>query len=65
MNKAEIIMCEVEKLPEPLLDERLDFVHFSKGKTISAKIAASFASESSLKKDWLRPEEDEAGQNLD
>ena len=65
MNKTEIIKSEVEKLPEPLLDELLDFVHFLKGKTISNKIAMAFASESSLKKDWLRPEEDEAWQNLD
>jgi hypothetical protein len=65
MNKVEIIKSEVEKFPEPLLDEVLDFVHFFKSKTISTKIATAFASESSLKKDWLRPEEDEAWQNLD
>jgi hypothetical protein len=64
MNKVEIIKSEVEKFPEPLLDEVLDFVHFLKGKIISGKIATAFASESSLKKDWLRPEEDEAWQNL-
>ncbi|MDP2044834.1 MAG: DUF2281 domain-containing protein [Deltaproteobacteria bacterium] len=65
MNKVEIIKSEVEKFPEPLLDEVLDFVHFLKGKTISTQMGTSFASESSLKKDWLRPEEDEAWQNLD
>ena len=65
MNKVEIIKSEVEKLPEPLLDEVLDFVHFLKGKIISGNMATAFASESSLKKDWLRPEEDEAWQNLD
>ena len=65
MNKVEIIKSEVEKLPEPLLDEVLDFVHFLKGKIISTQMATAFASESSLKKDWLRPEEDEAWQNLD
>lgn len=64
MNKVEIIKSEVEKLPEPLLDDWLDFVHFLKGKIISGKMATAFASESSLKKDWLRPEEDEAWQNL-
>ena len=64
MNKVEIIKSEVEKFPEPLLDEVLDFVHFLKGKIISGKMATAFASESSLKKDWLRPEEDEAWQNL-
>ena len=64
MNKVEIIKSEVEKFPEPFLDEVLDFVHFLKGKIISGKMATAFASESSLKKDWLRPEEDEAWQNL-
>ena len=64
MNKVEIIKREVEKLSEPLLDEVLDFVHFLKGKTISTKMATAFASESALKKDWLRLEEDEAWQNL-
>jgi hypothetical protein len=64
MNKIELIKSEVEKFPEPFLDEVLDFVHFLKGKIISGKTATAFASESSLKKDWLRPEEDEAWQNL-
>jgi hypothetical protein len=64
INKVEIIKSEVEKFPEPLLDEVLDFVNFLKGKIISTQIAMAFARESSLKKDWLRPEEDEAWQNL-
>jgi hypothetical protein len=64
MNKVEIIRKEVEKFPEPLLDEVLDFVHFLKGKMITDKLTTAFASESSLAKDWLRPEEDEAWQNL-
>jgi hypothetical protein len=64
MNKIEIIKNEVEKFPEPFLDEVLDFVHFLKNKMISDKLATAFASESSLKKDWLRPKEDEAWQNL-
>jgi hypothetical protein len=61
---VELIRSEVEKFPEPLLDEVLDFVHFLKGKILSGKMATAFASESSLKKDWLGPEEDEAWQNL-
>lgn len=64
MNKVEIIKSEVEKFPEPLLDEVLDFVHFLKSKIIYDKLGTALASESSLKKDWLRPEEDEAWQNL-
>ena len=64
MNKVELIKSEVEKFPEPLLDEVLDLVHFLKGKIISGNMATALASESSLKKDWLRPEEDKAWQNL-
>jgi hypothetical protein len=43
MNKIEIIKREVEKFPEPLLDEVLDFVHFLKGKIISENMATAFA----------------------
>jgi hypothetical protein len=64
MNKVEIIKSEVEKFPEPLLDEGLNFVHFLKGKIISGNMVTAFASESSFNKDWVRPEEDEAWQNL-
>jgi len=64
MDKIEIIKSEVEKFPEPYLDEVLDFVQFLKNKMISGKWATALASEPSLKKDWLRPEEDEAWQNL-
>ena len=54
----------LDEFPEPLLDEVLDFVHFLKGKIISGNMVTAFASESSLTKNWLRPEEDEAWQNL-
>jgi hypothetical protein len=64
MNKIESIMREVEKLPEPFLDEVLDFVQFLKKKLITEGLETAIASESSLKKDWLRAEEDEAWQNL-
>ena len=63
MRKIEIILNEMEEFPEPLLDEVLDFVNFLKSKMISSRDTA-LASESSLKKDWLRPEEDDAWQNL-
>ena len=40
------------------------FIQFLKTKIIKEKLDISIASESSLKKDWLRPEEDEAWQSL-
>ncbi|KRT65482.1 MAG: Uncharacterized protein XU11_C0026G0044, partial [Candidatus Dadabacteria bacterium CSP1-2] len=32
MNKKELILNEIEKVPEPLLEEILDFVRFLKTK---------------------------------
>jgi hypothetical protein len=64
MKKIEAIIREVEKLPEPLVDEVWDFVQFLRNKMISGKLDTAIASESSLRKDWLRPEEYEAWQDL-
>ncbi len=64
MSKKELLISEIEQVPEPFLDELLDFVHFLKTKIIKEKLNITIASESSLKKDWLRPEEDEAWQSL-
>jgi hypothetical protein len=64
MSKKEILIQEIEQVPEIYLDEVLDFVHFLKSKIIREKLDTSIASESSLRKDWLLPEEDEAWQSL-
>jgi hypothetical protein len=64
MNKKALIANEIEKIPEPFLDEVLDFIQFLKTKAIKEKLYTAMASESSLRKDWLRPEEDEAWQSL-
>lgn len=64
MSVREIIINEIEQVPEPFLNEVLDFVYFLKTKIIREGIAAAVASEASLGKDWLRREEDEAWQNL-
>ena len=64
MSKKEILISEIEQVPESYLDEVLDFVHFLKAKIIKEKIDTAIASESSLRKDWLLPEEDEAWQGL-
>ncbi|MEH2386912.1 MAG: DUF2281 domain-containing protein [Nostoc sp.] len=64
MLKEKIIQ-ELEKLPEPLLQEILDFVQFLQAKSQKDKILEiTMMSESSLQKDWLRPEEDAAWQDL-
>ncbi len=64
LNKRELLLAEVQHVPEPLLDELLDFVLFLKTKSIKERAGLALASESSLKKDWLRPEEDEAWKDL-
>lgn len=64
MSKKESLISEIEQVPEPYLDEILDFVHFVKTKIIRERLDTAIASESSLKKDWLGPEEDEAWQGL-
>ena len=64
MSKKELLLSEIEQVPEPFLDELLDFVHFLKTKKTNDHMDIAVASESSLKKDWLKPEEDEAWQDL-
>ncbi len=62
--KKELILREMEQVPEPLLNEILDFIHFLKTKSLNEKLETTIASESSLRKDWLREEEDKAWQDL-
>ena len=64
MGKKELLISEIEKVPEHFLDELLDFVFYLKTKVIKERLDTAVASESSLIKDWLKPEEDEAWQNL-
>jgi hypothetical protein len=64
MSTKELLIDEIEGVPEPLLAEVLDFVHFLKAKIVQEKLDIAIMSESSLGKDWLKPEEDEAWQNL-
>ncbi|MEC4686194.1 MAG: DUF2281 domain-containing protein [Nitrospirota bacterium] len=64
MSKKDLLLNEIEQVPEPLLDEILDFIHFLKTKIVRERLDTAIASESSLRKDWMRPEEDEAWQDL-
>ena len=64
MTTKELILSEIKKIPEPLLEEVLDFIRFLETKVLEQKMETAIASESSLKRDWLRPEEDEAWRNL-
>jgi len=64
METKETIFKEIESLPKPLIPEVLNFVRFLKSKNIKEQLSTPILSETSLKKDWSRPEEDEAWQNL-
>ena len=64
ISKKDQIIEELDKFPEKLLDEIFDYVEYLKGKLIKENMETAIMSESSLKKDWSRPEEDEAWQNL-
>lgn len=64
VTKRELILREMEKVPDNLFEEILDFIHFLKTKSLKEKLETAIASESSLKKDWLRPEEDAAWRDL-
>ena len=64
MKNKKVVIQEIEGLPEPLLREVLDFVRFLKTKAVQEKLDTAFLSETTLGKDWLRPEEDEAWRNL-
>ncbi|MEW6701981.1 MAG: DUF2281 domain-containing protein [Bacteroidota bacterium] len=64
MSKKEIVLYEIEHIPETFLDEVLDFILFLKTKTTSENMETLITSESSLKKDWLSTEEDAAWQSL-
>jgi hypothetical protein len=64
MSKKELLLQELEQIPEPLLDEVLDYLRFLKTKLLQRQLETAVASESALKKDWLRPEEDAAWQSL-
>ncbi len=64
MTTREHILREIQKVPEAMLDEVLDFVVFLEAKISNNKAQLAVASESSLKRDWLKPEEEAAWQNL-
>jgi hypothetical protein len=58
------LLTEIETIPPPLLDEVMDFIRFIKARSIREGIYPAIASESSLRKDWLCAEEEEAWEDL-
>lgn len=64
MNLKNLLFQELDEIPEFMLEKVLDFVRFLKAKHPKEKLKISILSESSLQKDWLSSEEDDAWQNL-
>ena len=64
MSTKELFINEVGEVSEPFLTEVLDFMHLLKARIVREKMDIAIMSESSLSKDWLKPEEDEAWQDL-
>lgn len=50
MGKKELLIKEIDQVPESFLDEVLDFVQFLKAKMTREKLDITITSESSLKK---------------
>ncbi len=64
MEVKESILKEINEVPEQYLVEVLDFIRFLERKTLEEGIGTAIASETSLRKDWEKPGEDEAWQDL-
>jgi hypothetical protein len=64
MNTKEAIAHEIEQVPEPLLEQVLEFLLSLKTQYQQEKLEITMMSESSLAKDWLSEEEEEAWQDL-
>ena len=64
MNIKDRLERELQHVPEPLLEQVLDFLRFLKAQRAQEQMEVTVLSESALQKDWLRPEEDEAWRDL-
>lgn len=64
MFPKETLHKEIDALPEEFTEEVYDFLTFLKRKRVKEIMEATLLSESSLKKDWLCAEEDDAWQTL-
>lgn len=58
----ELILAQLDAIPEDYLEELLEFMAFLRFR--KEKTETHLASQSTLAKDWLNPEEDQAWQHL-
>ncbi len=64
MKTKDLIKKEIEIIPDPYLEEILDFIHLVKEKASKKRMETALLSESVLAREWLSPEEDEAWKDL-
>ena len=58
VTDKQAIHQEVDEVPDTLLAELREFIRFLKQKASRERLEVAAMSEASLKKDWLRPEEE-------
>ena len=63
MNTKEILTHEIDQILEPLLEQLIEFLLSLKSQYLQDKLEMTMM-KSSLAKDWLSQEEDEAWQDL-
>lgn len=64
MENREVLLKELEQIPDPILVEILNYVRFLKAKAAQEEFSSAHLSENILAKDWLLPEEDDAWNDL-
>ena len=68
MNNRETLVKRIEELPSHLLEEVFNYIDYIEYRRIKKDIHRigdiTLASQKSLSKDWLKPEEDEAWADL-
>lgn len=64
MLSKEALHRDIDALPEEFTEEIYDFVNFLNNKLVNDNAEVALLSESSLRKDWLCPEEEEVWKNL-
>jgi hypothetical protein len=64
MSTRELIIEELQSIPEPQLGEVLNMLKAIKSRHQNPSLETYLLSEATLAQDWMKPEEDEAWQNL-
>jgi hypothetical protein len=64
MTVKESLLQTVDQLPEECLKDLAEYASRLRLKTAHREIPTALASEEVLARDWLRPEEDDAWQDL-